>query len=234
MRVDCPLHFTLIADSTTRVQRWLGPTLIILLSCFCIPPSFISFLPFIFLPRVSSPCPPSSRCLPLFSSPSLRLPSYYSALHLSEGPPCRKAFFLQVRFSTSIPVANFLIKALDPVQSVNDLSWPSSFYSRYRSKFKPNLYVEVYVDQKQVGRSKTAKKTLEPRWSKTVTVYVRRLDETKRLIDTPRRSSAQESSELIMRLKHQSALPSDTCFGTVKTTVGKLLRLSEGLEGMIV
>ncbi|KAF7965338.1 hypothetical protein HWV62_44307, partial [Athelia sp. TMB] len=87
----------------------------------------------------------------------------------------------------------------------------------------------VYVNQKQVGRSKTAKKTLEPRWNKPVTMYVVML-ETKRLFDTPRRSSAQESSELIMRLKHQSALPSDPCFGTVKTTIGQLLRLSEGLE----
>ncbi|KAF7968879.1 hypothetical protein HWV62_29156 [Athelia sp. TMB] len=33
-----------------------------------------------------------------------------------------------------------------------------------------------------------------------------------------------------MKLKHQSALPSDPCFGTVKTTVRQLLRLSEGLE----
>ncbi|KAF7973533.1 hypothetical protein HWV62_14966 [Athelia sp. TMB] len=125
---------------------------------------------------------------------------------------------------------NFLIEALDSVQSVDGLSWPSRFYSRYRSKLKPNIFVEVYVDQKQVGRSKTAKKTLEPRWNKPVTMYVVMLDETKRLFDTPRRSSAQESSELIMKLKHQSALPSDPCFGTVKTTVGQLLRLSEGLE----
>ncbi|KAF7966616.1 hypothetical protein HWV62_37635 [Athelia sp. TMB] len=99
------------------------------------------------------------------------------------------------------------------IQSIDGLSWPSRFYSKYRSKLKPNIFVEVYVNQKQVGRSKTAKKTLEPRWNKTVTI-----------------SSAQESSELIMRLKHQSALPSDPCFGTVKTTIGQLLRLSEGLE----
>ncbi|KAF7968758.1 hypothetical protein HWV62_29555 [Athelia sp. TMB] len=125
---------------------------------------------------------------------------------------------------------HFLIEALDPVQSVDGLSWPSRFYSKYRSKLKPNLFVEVYVDQKQVGRSKTATDTLEPRWNKTVTMYVVTLDETKRLFDTPHRSSAQESSELIMKLKHQSALPSDPCFGTVKTTVGQLLRLSEGLE----
>ncbi|KAF7966213.1 hypothetical protein HWV62_39680 [Athelia sp. TMB] len=124
---------------------------------------------------------------------------------------------------------NFLMEALDSVQSVDDLSWPSSFYSKYRSKFKPNLFVEVYVNQKQVGRSKTAKKTLEPKWKKPVTMYVVMLDETKRLFDAPRRSSAQESSELIMKLKHESTLPSDPCFGTVKTTVGQLLRLSEGL-----
>ncbi|KAF7967840.1 hypothetical protein HWV62_32914 [Athelia sp. TMB] len=108
---------------------------------------------------------------------------------------------------------NSLTTALDPVQSVGDLSWPSSFYSKYRSKFKPNLFVEVYVDQKQVGRSKTAKKTLETKWSKTITI-----------------PSAQESSELVMRLKHQSALPHDPCFGIARTTIGQLLRLSEGRE----
>ena len=93
--------------------------------------------------------------------------------------------------------------------------------------------MEVYVDQKQVGRSKTVKKTLEPKWSKTITMYVRRLKVEKRPINTAHRPSAQESSELIMRLKHQSALPRDPCFGTVRTTVGQLLRLSEGLEGEI-
>ncbi|KAF7967919.1 hypothetical protein HWV62_32533 [Athelia sp. TMB] len=42
--------------------------------------------------------------------------------------------------------------------------------------------------------------------------------------------SQQESSDLVIMLKHESSFPNDPCIGTVKTTIGELLRQSEGLE----
>ncbi|KAF7970642.1 hypothetical protein HWV62_23372, partial [Athelia sp. TMB] len=93
------------------------------------------------------------------------------------------------------------------IQSADSLSWPSTFYSKYRSKFKPDLFVEVYVDQKQVGTTEMAEKTLQPKWSRTFNIL-----------------SAHESSEVIMRLKHRSSLSRDPCFGTVRTTVRELLQ----------
>ena len=68
-----------------------------------------------------------------------------------------------------------LTRVLHPVHSVGSLSWPSSFYSKFRSNFKPDLFVEIYVDQKQVARSKTIKKNLEPKWDEVITMYVGRI-----------------------------------------------------------
>ncbi|KAF7982115.1 hypothetical protein HWV62_29831 [Athelia sp. TMB] len=76
-----------------------------------------------------------------------------------------------------------------------------------------NLFVEIYVDQKQVARSKTVNKNLEPKWDEDISIPF-----------------AQESSDLVIKLKHKSALPSDPCFGTIKLTIGQLLRLSKGPE----
>ncbi|KAF7982120.1 hypothetical protein HWV62_29841 [Athelia sp. TMB] len=76
-----------------------------------------------------------------------------------------------------------------------------------------NLFVEIYVDQKRVARSKIIKKNLEPTWNEVITIPY-----------------AQESSDLMIKLKHKSFLPSDPCFGTIKVTVGQLLRLSKGPE----
>ncbi|KAF7979625.1 hypothetical protein HWV62_41573 [Athelia sp. TMB] len=99
------------------------------------------------------------------------------------------------------------------IHSVSNLSWPSTVYSKFRSKRKPDLFVEIYVDQKQVARSKIIKKNLEPKWDEVITIPF-----------------AQESSDLVIQLKHKSSLPSDSCFGAVKVTVGQLLRLSQGPE----
>ncbi|KAF7978465.1 hypothetical protein HWV62_45583, partial [Athelia sp. TMB] len=116
------------------------------------------------------------------------------ALYLPGGPVMSQSFLLTIH-------------------SVSNLSWPSTVYSKFRSKRKPDLFVEIYVDQKQVARSKTIKKTLEPRWDEVITIPF-----------------AQESSDLVIQLKHKSSLPSDSCFGAVKVTIGQLLRLSKGLE----
>ncbi|KAF7965339.1 hypothetical protein HWV62_44309 [Athelia sp. TMB] len=99
------------------------------------------------------------------------------------------------------------------IHSVDDLSWPSSLYSKYRSRLKPHLFVEIYVGQTRIDRSKTVKKSLEPKWDKIFTI-----------------PSQQESSDLVIMLKHESSFPNDPCIGTVKTTLGELLRQSEGLE----
>ena len=127
-----------------------------------------------------------------------------------------------------------LTVVLNPVHSVGNLSWPSSVYSRYRSKLKPDLFVEIYVDQKQIARSKTIKKNLEPKWDEVITMYVGKLGVKNGLINLSHRPSAQESSNLVMKLKHKSTLPSDPCFGVIKVTVGQLLRLSKGPEGALI
>ncbi|KZP16008.1 hypothetical protein FIBSPDRAFT_976664, partial [Athelia psychrophila] len=44
------------------------------------------------------------------------------------------------------------------------------------------------------------------------------------------RLQAKETSELLIKLKHKSFLPTDPCFGIVKTTIGNLLSLCEEHE----
>ncbi|KAF7974289.1 hypothetical protein HWV62_12428 [Athelia sp. TMB] len=126
---------------------------------------------------------------------------------------CRRAFSSQVRMLTSVLTETSLTVVLHPVHSVSNLSWPSSVYSKYRSTSKPDLFVEVYVDQKLVQKSKVLKKDIEPKWDEIITIP----------------SFARESSDLVMKLKHKSSLSSNPCFGVVKLTVGQLLRLSKGL-----
>ncbi|KZP03622.1 WD40 repeat-like protein [Athelia psychrophila] len=56
------------------------------------------------------------------------------------------------------------------VQSVEELSWTSSVYSRFRTKFKPNLFVEVFVDDTPVGRTAVIKGSLKPVWENILTI----------------------------------------------------------------
>ncbi|KZP16029.1 hypothetical protein FIBSPDRAFT_934889, partial [Athelia psychrophila] len=97
------------------------------------------------------------------------------------------------------------------VQGIDELSWTSTAYSKLRRKTKLNLYIEVYVDRKQVARTKIAQNNV---WGETLTI-----------------PQANESSELLIKLKHKSSLLTDPCFGVVEGTIGHLLSLCEGREG---
>ncbi|KZP24074.1 hypothetical protein FIBSPDRAFT_429067 [Athelia psychrophila] len=92
------------------------------------------------------------------------------------------------------------------VQTIDELSWTSSVYSKFRAKFKPDLFVEVFVDDVLVGRTKVVKDSLKPVWGDILTI-----------------PSATESSIIVLKLKHSSAV--DSYFGFVKTSIGDLLRL---------
>ncbi|KZP08039.1 hypothetical protein FIBSPDRAFT_1052611 [Athelia psychrophila] len=96
------------------------------------------------------------------------------------------------------------------VQGVDELSWTSTLYSKFRTKLKPKLYIELYVDQKQVGRTNISQNNL---WGETLTI-----------------PPAKESSEVLIRLKHKSSLTADPCFGVVEGTIGHLLSLCQGRE----
>ncbi|KZP24088.1 hypothetical protein FIBSPDRAFT_429370 [Athelia psychrophila] len=92
------------------------------------------------------------------------------------------------------------------VQTIDELSWTSSVYCKFRAKFKPDLFVEVLVDDVPVGRTKVVKDSLKPVWGDILTI-----------------PSATESSIIVLKLKHSSAV--DSYFGFAKTSVGDLLRL---------
>ncbi|KAF7978475.1 hypothetical protein HWV62_45603 [Athelia sp. TMB] len=80
-----------------------------------------------------------------------------------------------------------------------------------RTKLLPNLYVEVYVGQTLVTRTIVVERSLRPIWAETLTI-----------------PSAQTSSKLTFKLKHKSAVSTDSCFGTIEETVGHMLQLCEG------
>ncbi|KAF7967813.1 hypothetical protein HWV62_32971 [Athelia sp. TMB] len=101
-----------------------------------------------------------------------------------------------------------LISSLKPVQGIDNLRWNSTAYSKLRAKVLPNLYVEVYIGGTLVTRTTVLKKSLEPIWAEKLTI-----------------PSAQASSKLTLKLKHKSAVYTDSCFGTVDETVGHLLQL---------
>ncbi|KZP04133.1 hypothetical protein FIBSPDRAFT_968406, partial [Athelia psychrophila] len=94
------------------------------------------------------------------------------------------------------------------VQTIEELSWTSSVYCKFRAKFKPDLFVEVFVDDVPVGRTKIVKDSLKPVWGDILTI-----------------PSAIESSIIVLKLKHSSSLTGDSYFGFVKTSVSDLLRL---------
>ncbi|KZP24269.1 hypothetical protein FIBSPDRAFT_427282, partial [Athelia psychrophila] len=96
------------------------------------------------------------------------------------------------------------------VQGIDELSWTSTAYSKLRRKTKLNLYIEVYVDRKQVARTKIAQNNI---WGETLTI-----------------PQSKETSELLIKLKHKSSLLTDPCFGVVEGTIGHLLSLCEGHE----
>ncbi|KAF7967810.1 hypothetical protein HWV62_32965 [Athelia sp. TMB] len=97
------------------------------------------------------------------------------------------------------------------IQSVDSLRWNSTAYSKLRAKVLPNLYVEVYIGGTLVTRTTVLKKSIEPIWAEKLTI-----------------PSAQASSKLTLKLKHKSAVYTDSCFGTVDETVGHLLQLCKG------
>ncbi|KZP17692.1 hypothetical protein FIBSPDRAFT_830254 [Athelia psychrophila] len=92
------------------------------------------------------------------------------------------------------------------VQTIDELCWTSSTYSQFRAKFKPDLFVVVFVDDAPVGRTKVVKGSLKPVWGDKLTI-----------------PTATESSVIVLKLKHSSTV--DSYFGFVKTSVGDLLRL---------
>ncbi|KZP24098.1 hypothetical protein FIBSPDRAFT_930079, partial [Athelia psychrophila] len=92
------------------------------------------------------------------------------------------------------------------VQTIDELCWTSNVYSKFRAKFRPDLFVEVFVDDVPVGRTKIVKGSLKPVWGDILIV-----------------PSATESSIIVLKLKHSSAV--DSYFGFVKTSAGDLLRL---------
>ncbi|KZP22859.1 hypothetical protein FIBSPDRAFT_952434 [Athelia psychrophila] len=94
-------------------------------------------------------------------------------------------------------------------QGIDESSWTSTLYSKFRTKVKPKLYIEVYVDQKQVARTSISQNNL---WGETLTI-----------------PPVKESSEVLIRLKHKSSLTTDPCFGVIEGTIGHLLSLCEGL-----
>lgn len=56
------------------------------------------------------------------------------------------------------------------VQGIDELSWTSSVYSKFRARLKPNLFVEVFVDDVLVGRTKVIKGNLKPAWGDSLTM----------------------------------------------------------------
>ncbi|KZP16034.1 hypothetical protein FIBSPDRAFT_934893 [Athelia psychrophila] len=96
-------------------------------------------------------------------------------------------------------------------QGIEDLSWTSTLYSKFRKRFKPKLYIEIYVDQTKITPTRIAQNNV---WGETLTI-----------------PEGQESSKLLIRLRHKSFLPTDLCFGIFEGTIGHLLSLCEGPEG---
>ncbi|KZP24326.1 hypothetical protein FIBSPDRAFT_1012222, partial [Athelia psychrophila] len=95
-------------------------------------------------------------------------------------------------------------------QGIEDLSWTSTLYSKFRKRFKPKLYIEVYVDQTKITPTRIAQNNV---WGESLTI-----------------PEGQESSKLLIRLRHKSFLPTDPCFGIFEGTIGHLLSLCEGPE----
>ncbi|KAF7979694.1 hypothetical protein HWV62_41711 [Athelia sp. TMB] len=113
----------------------------------------------------------------------------------------------------SVFMTKYLTGSLKPVQGVDHLKWSSTAYAKLRAKVLPNLYVEVYIGQKLVARTTVVKRNLAPIWAETLTI-----------------PSAQSSSTLTLKLKHKSAVSTDSCFGTINETVGHLLQLCQGKQ----
>ncbi|KAF7967809.1 hypothetical protein HWV62_32963 [Athelia sp. TMB] len=110
-------------------------------------------------------------------------------------------------------MTKYLTGSLKPVQGVDHLKWSSTAYAKLRAKVLPNLYVEVYIGQKLVARTTVVKRNVAPIWAETLTI-----------------PSAQSSSTLTLKLKHKSAVSTDSCFGIINETVGHLLQLCEGKQ----
>ncbi|KAF7980462.1 hypothetical protein HWV62_37928 [Athelia sp. TMB] len=146
-----------------------------------------------------APCDPPSDDSVLGSSPSPSSSAAFRCYHLDLKR-------LSAEESMADPQSYLLT-----IQGIDDLSWASAEYSRRREKRKPNLFVEAYVDQQPPHKTRTADKTLKATWDETFTIL-----------------SAQESSRLLIKLKHKSFLSFHKCFGTITLSVRDLLRQCEG------
>ncbi|KAJ7328358.1 hypothetical protein DFH08DRAFT_815860 [Mycena albidolilacea] len=73
---------------------------------------------------------------------------------------------------------------------------------------QPNLYVKISVDGKQIGRTRTVKRTMTPKWDGNVPI-----------------SSGKPTAVISLKLFHDSSVLSDTCLGFVTIQLGDLVIL---------
>ncbi|KAF8142573.1 hypothetical protein K438DRAFT_1877696, partial [Mycena galopus ATCC 62051] len=75
---------------------------------------------------------------------------------------------------------------------------------------KPSLYVKIYLDGKQIGRTRTVKKTLAPEWDEDVPISL---------------AKPTAVISILLELLHDASVVKDPCLGSVIIQVDKLLKL---------
>ncbi|KAF7985618.1 hypothetical protein HWV62_3939 [Athelia sp. TMB] len=94
------------------------------------------------------------------------------------------------------------------IQGVDQLLWTNRFCAKYLSTFKPDLFVEVYINKKSIHRTNIVQGNPEATWNDRFTVP----------------TSASESTELVIKLMSKTNLPAKKCYGIVKVTIETLLQ----------
>ncbi|KAF7340415.1 WD40 repeat-like protein [Mycena venus] len=90
------------------------------------------------------------------------------------------------------------------VKSAHGIEWNPGRLHRNQ----PNLYVKIYIDGKQIGRTRTVKRGMTPRWDGNVLI-----------------SSVKPTAAISLKLFHDSSMLSDTCLGSVTIQLGDLVTL---------
>ncbi|KAJ7246869.1 WD40-repeat-containing domain protein [Mycena haematopus] len=100
------------------------------------------------------------------------------------------------------------------VKSAHSIEWnPGPFHGQ-----KPNLYVKIHLDGEQIGRTRTAKRTIAPVWNEPFPILSENL-----------------AAEISLKLFHDTSVPmrEDPCVGSVDIQINSLVNLSSTVAGEI-
>ncbi|KAJ7911281.1 hypothetical protein B0H13DRAFT_581112 [Mycena leptocephala] len=92
------------------------------------------------------------------------------------------------------------------VQSADGIQWnPGNLHAQ-----KPNLYVKIFLDRVQIGRTRTMKRTIAPHWNDQTTIL-----------------SGKPTAVVSFKLFHDTSVPmrKDPCLGTLDIQSDALLNL---------